>query len=349
MSKTIQVGMVGYGISAKIFQAPMISSVPDIRLSKVVERSGEKSKKDYPDVEIVRDLDQLLEDETIDLIVITTPNEYHYSMAEKALLAGKHVVVEKPFTNTSRDALKLIDLAKKQNKILSVYHNRRWDGDFQTVRKIVQEGLLGELAEAEIHYDRYRKELKPQAWREENKPGSGILYDLGAHLIDQAQYLFGLPHTITADVRIQREGGKIDDSFDILLSYGKLKVRLKAGMLVREPGPHFILHGTNGSFIKYGMDPQEAALKQGLTPRSENWGIEPKEHWGKLNTDVNGLHFEGQIETHHGDYTAFYQNIYDVIVNQQELIVKPEEAYNTIRIIELALKSSKEQRTVEFE
>lgn len=348
MSKVIQVGVVGYGFSAKVFHAPLITTVPHLKLTKVVERHDEKSKRDYPNVEVVKDLDQLLEDETIDLVVITTPNESHYPMAEKALLAGKHVVVDKPFTNTSQDAMKLIQLAEKQNKILSAYHNRRWDGDFQTVRQIVQKGLLGDLTEVEIHFDRYQKEINPQAWREENKPGSGILNDLGSHLIDQAQYLFGLPLAITADIRIQREGGKVDDSFDILLSYGALKVRVKAGMLVRERGPHFILHGTSGSFIKYGMDPQEAALNQGLKPEDESWGADSKEQWGKLNTDLNGMHFEGKLETHNGNYTAYYQNIYDVIANQQELIVKPEEAYNTMRIIELAIQSSMEQRTVEF-
>jgi scyllo-inositol 2-dehydrogenase (NADP+) len=266
MAAQIQVGLIGYGIAGQVFHAPMINAVPDLRLTKVVERHRDASHQRYPWIEVVKQADDLFQDAAIDLIVIATPNQSHFELAQQALLAGKHVVVDKPFTTTSAQAQQLIDLAQQTERILTVHQNRRWDGDFQTVKQVIDQGYLGRLVEYEAHYDRFRNTLKLGAWRESPDVGSGILFDLGSHLIDQAQVLFGLPQSITADVRVQREGAKADDYFEIGLDYGDLKVILKAGMLVRELGPHFILHGSEGSFIKYGMDPQEAALRRGLTP-----------------------------------------------------------------------------------
>ena len=208
--------------------------------------------------------------------------------------------------------------------------------------------MLGRLVEYESHFDRFRNALRPGSWREESGEGTGILFDLGSHLIDQAQVLFGLPRMITADIRIQRDNGKADDNFEVILDYNQLKVTLKAGVLVREPGPRFILHGTEGSFVKYGLDPQEEALKRGLTPLEPNWGQEPKVLWGKLNTQLGDLHVDGQIETVAGCYQAFYQNMAGAIMGQQELAVKPEQALNTIRIIELAFQSNEQKRTLPF-
>lgn len=345
MTTQLQVGLVGYGVAGQVFHAPMINAVPKLKLTKIVERHGEASRQRYPWVEVVQNIDALLSDAAIDLVVIATPNLSHFELAKQALLAEKHVVVDKPFTTTSAQAQELIQLAHQTQKILSVHHNRRWDGDFQTVQQIARQGYLGQLVEYEAHYDRFRNTLKPGAWREASEPGSGILFDLGSHLIDQAQVLFGLPQAITADVRVQRAGVTVDDYFEVGLDYGNLKVTLKAGMLVREPGPHFILHGSKGSFVKYGMDPQEGALRRGLTPTESDWGQEPQAQWGTLNTEINGLHFYGQIETVPGCYQAFYENIYRAIVEGAELAVKPEEARNTIRMIELALASSREKCT----
>jgi predicted dehydrogenase len=245
-------------------------------------------------------------------------------------------------------ARQLIDVARAQNRIISVHQNRRWDGDFLTIRKLLQAKLLGRLVEYESHYDRFRNYLRPGAWREAAGEGTGILFDLGSHLIDQAQVLFGLPQMLTADIRTQREQGKADDNFELILHYDQLKVTLKAGMLVREPGLRFILHGVEGSFIKHGLDPQEEALKHGLTPAEPRWGQEPKVQWGKLNTQLGDLHLEGQVETLAGCYQAFYQNIAGVIKGREELAVKPEEAMNTIRIIELAFQSNEQRRTIPF-
>jgi predicted dehydrogenase len=346
MLNRINVGLIGAGSVAHVFHIPVIRAVPDLRLKTVVDRHGGRNYG--PGVVVVPDAAILLQDPEIDLVVIATPNTSHFELARQSILANKHVVVEKPFTTTSDQARQLIDLAQKHNRILSVHQNRRWDGDFLTVRKLLAGKFLGRLVEYESHFDRFRNTLRPGAWREAAGEGTGILFDLGSHLIDQAQVLFGLPQMITADIRIQRDNGKADDNFEVILDYGQLKVTLKASVLVREPGPRFILHGTEGSFVKYGLDPQEEALKRGLTPSEPNWGQEPKVLWGKLNTQLGGLHGEGQLETVAGCYQAFYQNIAGTIMGREELAVKSEEAMNTIRIIELAFQSNEQKRTIPF-
>lgn len=346
MSRDINVGLVGYGSAARIFHAPLIQAVPGLHLKAVVERHGNESQKLYPEVEVFRHIETLLEDSSIHLVVITTPNASHFDLAQQALLAGKHVVVEKPFTANSKQAQVLIKLARQQGKIISVNHNRRWDGDFLTIKKLLEHKFLGRLVEYESHFDRFRNYVRPNAWKETVGEGSGILFDLGSHLIDQAQVLFGLPQMVTADIRVQRDGGSADDNFELILHYDALKVTLKAGMLVREPCSRFILHGTEGSFIKQGYDPQENALKEGHTSLEAGWGTEPKDRWGTLITQLNGLQFEGQIETLPGCYQAYYQNLVDAIHKKAELAVEPEEARDTIRIIELAIQSNQEKRTI---
>jgi predicted dehydrogenase len=341
------VGLVGYGMASKVFHAPIIEAVPSLSLKKIVERRGEESRGRHAGAETVREFDEVLRDD-IELVVVATPNDSHFGLASRALLAGKHVVVEKPFTNTSAEARELTELARSQHRLVSAHHNRRWDGDFLTVRKILEGGLLGRLVEYESYYDRYRNEPRPGAWRERQGPGSGVLYDLGPHLIDQALVLFGLPNELTADVRTQRDFAKADDSFDVRLHYDRLSVTLKATMLAREPGPRFTLHGTEGSFVKHGLDPQEDALKLGGTPASEGWGREPEEHWGIINTQAGGVHVRERVETIAGDYAAYYRNVADAIRGRAELIVRPEEAANTIRVIELALESSASKRTLPF-
>ena len=349
MADVISVGLIGYGMAGRTFHAPVIQSVPGLRLKKVVERHGDESRKRYPWVEVVGDATALLKDEGIDLVVIATPNLSHFDLARQSLMARKHVVVEKPFTTTSAQAQELIDLARQQNRIISVNHNRRWDGDFQTVKRLLDGKLLGRLVEFESHYDRFRNYRRPNAWREMGAPGGGILFDLGSHLIDQAKVLFGLPRMITSDVRVQRDFAKAVDNFELILDYDALKVTLKAGMLVREQGPRFILHGTQGSFVKYGFDPQEEALKRGLVPSEADWGKEPRESWGTLITQLGGLGFEGKVETIGGCYQAFYLNLVDAIGGRREVDVKPEEARDTIRVIELAMESSEQRRTVAYQ
>ncbi len=348
MADVINVGLVGYGLAGRVFHAPIITSVPNLRLKKVVERHANDSSKRYPEVEVVRDVSDLLKDDEIDLVVITTPNTSHFQFARDSLMAEKHVVVEKPFTTTSAEAQHLIDLARGQNRIITVHQNRRWDGDFQTVKRLLDEKLLGRLVEYESHFDRFRNYEQPGAWREEDEPGSGILFDLGSHLIDQAQVLFGVPQMIMADIRIQRDFARTADNFELILYYEQLKVTLKAGMLVREPSPRFILHGTEASFVKYGLDVQEEALKQGLTPEAPHWGEEPDEQWGTLYTQAGEQTLQQRIETVPGRYQAFYQNLVEAINGETELIVKPEEAMNTIRVIELATESSQKRAAIPY-
>jgi scyllo-inositol 2-dehydrogenase (NADP+) len=347
MTSEIRVGLIGYGLAGRVFHAPVIQSVPGFKLKKILQRRTGDARERYPWVEVVQDAAAIFDDSEIDLVVVATPNDSHFEMARNALLAHKHVVLEKPFAITSAEASQLIELARKQGQLLSPFQNRRWDGDFLTVRKILNEGLLGRLVEYESHFDRFRN--RPQGtWKDTEGPGSGILFDLGSHLIDQAQVLFGLPQMVTADLRTQKDSSRITDNFELILHYDKLKVTLKASMLVREPGPRFILHGTFGSFVKYGLDPQEDALKEGRSPSTPGWGEEPMEMFGRLNTEIEGSPYEARIETVAGCYQDYYQNILDAIRDQAELAVKPEEGLNTIRIIELAMQSSQEQRTIPF-
>lgn len=346
MAQPIKVGLAGFGISATVFHAPFFATMPEFELVAVLERTKNESQKKYPFVKVVRTIEELVDDPTIDLIVITTPNETHFPYSRAALLAGKHVVVEKPFTNTSAEAKELVDLAALTGKVLSVYQNRRYVSDFLTIRDLLDKKLLGPVHEFEGHYDRYRAEARPQAWREAVLPGSGILYDLGAHLLDQVLYFFGLPQSITADIRQQRPHAKVDDYFDLRLNYGFTKVILHGGMLVREPGPRYMIHGTVGSFIKFGEDPQEARLRAGELPVGEDWGKEAEAIYGLLHTEIDGKLVREKLPSHAGDYAAYYRNIYNTIRLGTPLKEKPEHGYNTVRMIELAFESHSLQRTI---
>ncbi|MBP3964703.1 oxidoreductase [Paenibacillus lignilyticus] len=347
MSEKIRVGLIGYGFAGRIFHAPFVDAVDGLELAAVVERRTAHSKDKYPGVNVVNDVRHLYEDPSIDLIIVTTPSTDHYAFVKDALLAGKHVVVEKPFTPTSAEADELIALAKEQGKVLSVYHNRRYDGDYLTVKELLRQGMIGEVRDCTFSWDGFDPVMRSTNWREGAQPGTGVFYDLGVHLFDQALTLFGIPDAVNGDVRVQREGAEAHDFFDVTLFYGnQMKVRVKSSKFVREASPRYVLHGTEGSFVKYGTDPQEAALIGGAMPGDRGFGIEPRENWGKLNSSIGSMHFEGVVETFHSSYKGYYDNIYKHITGQAELNVKPEEARNAIRLIELALQSSEEGRTL---
>lgn len=348
MSNKIKVGLVGFGLSGKIFHAPFIDAHPDFDLRKVVERKHYNSQKKYPYVSVVRDISDLFNDKEIDIIVISTPNTLHFEMAKNSLLAGKNVVIEKPFTPTFIEAEQLISLANKKNLKLFVYQNRRWDGDFLTIKKLIKNKSIGELYEYEAHFDRFAPKLKENTWRDENIPGSGILFDLGSHLIDQAISLFGLPEYIEADIQAQRNGSKVDDYFRLNLKYKKLKVILTAGMLVKEIGPRFILKGEKGEFIKYGIDPQEEALKNGLVPTGTEWGKELQNYYGILKINNDEKITENRIKTIAGNYQGFYENVFDVLKKGKEMAVKPEDAAATIKIIEKAFESNSKYQSLKI-
>ncbi len=335
-------------MSGLVFHAPLLHVNPGFEIVKIVERSYKGSKERYPYVSIAKSFDELLKDDRLELIIVNTPDVIHFDYCKQALEAGKHVVVEKPFTILVEEANQLIELSQKQGKLLSVFQNRRWDGDYLTIKKVVKEKLLGRLVSFESHFDRYRNFIQPNTWKEEPSAGAEILYNLGAHMIDQAYDLFGMPNSVSADIGIQRTDGKVDDYYNVVLRYDDIHASLKSSYMVREEGPRFILHGTEGSFLKWGLDPQEADLKAGKYPNEPDWDLEPKKLWGKLNTDLNGLHFTGRIETMSGNYLSYYDNIYDAIRNNAELIVKPEQSLDLMKIIEGAIESNRLGNAVKF-
>jgi predicted dehydrogenase len=325
VSESIAVGLIGYGKAGKVFHAPLIDAVDGLDL-RAVARSN--------------DVEKVLDDPGIQLVVVATPNTSHFDLARRALERGKHVVVDKPFTVTADEATRLIDLAADRRRLLTVFHNRRWEGDFLTVRRLIEGGALGRLVLYEAHFDRFRNEPRPGAWRERPEPGSGILYDLGSHLIDQVLLLFGEPVEIAGDVRTEREFCVTDDAFDIWMRYPRMKATLTASMLVRERTPRYLLRGTAATFIKFGLDPQEADLAAGRSPRDPGWGREPRQQWGTLIADDGR---ELSIETLPGNYAAFYENVRDAIRGEAPLAVTPEQARRTIEIITRLLESGGKQ------
>lgn len=348
MPDPIRVGLVGFGMSARTFHAPFLALMPSqYVLHTVLERNGPQAPLLYPGVRSVQDASDLFDNPEIDLVVVTTPNTTHAEYAAQALRSGKHVVVEKPFTINTGDAVVLEDLAASRGKVLTVFHNRRYVSDFRTVRALLATQPLGPVHEYEAHYDRYRPQAKPNAWREEPLDGSGILYDLAPHLIDQAFCLFGPPESLYADIRLQRSHARAVDYFDLQLYYPGLKVILKGGMLVREPGPRYMIHGLEGSFLKYGDDPQEAILRAGGQPLGPGWGVEDPSIHGLLHTTRAGKEVVERYPSLPGNYGIFYEDLYRTLRENAPLKTVPAHGYNTVRLIELALESNERQAVVE--
>jgi len=342
----INTALCSFGMSGLVFHAPFIANDPHFKLYAIWERSKNLAEEKYPDIKTFRTLEALLADDAIKLVIVNSPNYTHYDYTKKALLAGKHVVVEKPFTVTVEEGSELIALAKTENKILSVYHNRRYDSDYKTIKKILDEKLLGDLVEAEFHFDRYSENLSPKVHKEIPGPGTGTLYDLGSHLIDQALQLFGMPDAVFADIRIIRPISKVDDYFDLLLYYSTLRVRIKSSYQVREPLPGYVLHGSKGSFIKPKTNVQEIALQTGEVPGGKYWGMEPESERGLLHTENNGKIIREYIKSERGDYGDYYKAIFNAIRNDDAVPVTSKEALDVIKIIEAAFKSSKIRQVV---
>ncbi len=342
----VNTALCSFGMSGWVFHAPFIANDPHFKLYAVWERSKNLAEKKYPDIKTFRTLEALLADDAIELVIVNSPNYTHYDYTKKALLAGKHVVVEKPFTVTVEEGSELIALAKTENKILSVYQNRRYDSDYKTIKKILDEKLLGDLVEAEFHFDRYSEILSPKVHKEIPGPGTGTLYDLGSHLIDQALQLFGMPDAVFADIRIIRPISKVDDYFDLLLYYSTLRVRIKSSYQVREPLPGYVLHGSKGSFIKPKTNVQEIALQAGEVPGGKDWGMEPESERGLLHTEKKGKIIREYIKSERGDYGDYYKAILNAIRNDEAVPVTSKEALNVIKIIEAAFKSSKLRQVI---
>jgi len=333
-------------MSGWVFHAPFINLHPGFTFHSVWERSKNLAKQKYPDVIVRNSYEDLLSDKDVELVVVNTPNYTHYDYAKKALLAGKHIIVEKPFTITTTEAKELIDLAKEKNKMIAVFQNRRNDSDFKTVKKVVEQNLLGDIVEAEIHYDRYNQLLSPKLHKEVPGPGTGILYDLGSHLIDQALQLFGMPQAVFADLAITRPISKVEDYMEVLLFYPNLRVRIKGGYLVRELLPAYILHGSKGSFLKSRADVQEAMLQASVLPTAPGYGIEPDSEQGLLHTEKDGKVIREHIISEKGNYFNFYDGIYEAIRNNAPSPVPATDALKVIGIIENAYKSNAEKRVI---
>jgi scyllo-inositol 2-dehydrogenase (NADP+) len=343
----MDVGLIGFGLAGRAFHAQVISRVPGLRLAAILQRSGTEAATEYPDVRIVRTLEELLAIPEIRLVVVATPNDSHFPIAKQCLAAGRDVLVDKPFTTTLDEAIALVDFAKRQGRLLTVYQNRRYDGDFQAIRQFVANGALGRIVRFESNYDRFRPQLRASAWREKAGPGTGIFFDIGPHLIDHALVLFGLPEALTADIRMEREGAVADDAFDLAFHYPHgLRVDLRSSILAAVTRPRFTIHGTQGAYVKLTVDPQESNLRRGYIPADAPWGAEPEENWGLLTLSENGEFIHRRVPSLNCDYRDFYANLRDAILGKATLAVTPEWALTVMRLLELARQSSNERRTI---
>ncbi|SFN18984.1 oxidoreductase [Variovorax sp. OV329] len=346
----LRVGLVGYGFAGQTFHAPVLSVVPGLQLAAVASSQADKVLADWPGAAIVPDVEALMAaDLAIDLVVVATPNEAHFPVAKAALAAGRHVVVDKPFTLDAAQASELADLARSRRKIVSVYQNRRFDSDFLTLRQVLAEGRVGRPVFFESHFDRYRPDVRVR-WREQKVPGAGLWVDLGAHLMDQAVQLFGKPDTLQLDTAALREGALVEDYFHAVLRWEQgphapLRAVLHATTLAADPAPRYILHGTRGSYVKYGVDPQEDALRTGARPGGEGWGVDPEDGSLTLIGD-SGQPEAGTVPTLAGDYTRYYAAVRDAIAGTGPAPVTPEQAVQLMELLDLGRRSAEEGRAL---
>jgi predicted dehydrogenase len=339
-SEPIRVGLVGYGFSGKTFHAPLIGAVSGLSLISVCSRDSAKVLADLPHVEVIADPLALATSSAVDLVVIASPNDSHVPLARAALRAQKHVIVDKPFTLTLADARELGALAETQQRLLSVFHNRRWDSDFLSIRQAITEGVIGTVAHFESHFDRFRPEVR-RRWREGSGPGSGIWFDLGPHLVDQAIQLFGTPARVSANLALQRQGALSDDWAHVVLEYGPRRVILHAGMLVAGGVPRFLVHGNEGSLMKRKSDPQEAQLLAGMKPRAEGWGVDPD---AVILYDGNGG--ERLIPALAGDQSQYYAGIHAALRTSAPNPVTPLQAIAVVAVIEAAVLSAQTGKAI---
>lgn len=344
----VKTALCSFGMSGQVFHAPFIHLHPGFELYAVLERTKNIAQEKYPGVKTFRSLEAMLADDDIELVVINTPIYTHFEFTKLALLAGKHAVVEKAFTVTTAEAEELNELANRQHLKLSVYQNRRWDSDFKTVQRVVRQNVLGKIVEAEMHFDRYNENLSPKLHKETPGPGAGIIPDLGPHLIDQALLLFGFPDALFADATSLRPLSKVEDYVEIILFYNQLRVRLKAGYLVREALPAYIIHGSKGSFIKPRGDVQETELQQGRSPADKGYGIEPMEARGLLHTEMDGKIVREYLPSENGNYMAYYNLLFEALRNDKPLPVTATAGMQVVRVIETAFKSIKEKRIIDL-
>ncbi len=345
-NKKIKTGICSYGMSGRVFHAPFLDCMEEFDLAAVVERHQKKAQERYPEIHSFNSVAEMLADDSLELIVVNTPNVTHYEYVKQALQAGKNVVVEKPFTATYQQAADLVNRAEEAGKMLVVYQNRRWDSDFQVVKQVIENKRLGKLIEAEFHYDRYRIEASPKKHKEKADPGVGLIFDLGPHLIDQAIALFGKPEAIFAHIQAYRPHSLVDDYFSLQLLYETFTCILKASLLVREPIPANVLHGTLGSFIKSRADVQEKNLQEGQSPCTPDWGKEPDTERGLLHTLEKGVEIRERIPTPNGCYQQFYKAVYACLKEGKPRPVPLSDSLLNMQIIEAALESNNQMKVV---
>jgi scyllo-inositol 2-dehydrogenase (NADP+) len=346
MNNKIQTALLSYGMSGRVFHGPFLNAHEGFQITSVWQRSPNQPKNHtYTTVER---FDEILDDKNIELVFVNTPNHTHFDFTRRVLETGKHVVVEKPFTVTTKEADELINLAKRKNVLLTVYQNRRWDSGFLTLQKILQNKLIGKVVSVEMHYDRFRNYIDEKSWKENPNDGIGVVYNLGSHLIDQVITLFGMPQWVDARIGIQRPGGKVDDYYDIRFEYEDFFVTIKSSYLVKELGPAYQAHGTEGSYVKYGIDPQEEMLTKGIQPSHSVWAEEPKESWGILNSVANGKEFRGPYASVPGNYMPFYDQLFEAIRNNKGVPVNPLDSRNGIYLIEKSYESSKSRKAIKI-
>lgn len=344
MSDNIRVGLIGYGFASKTFHAPLIAGTEGMVLAAVSSSDADKVYADWPAASVVADPQALFDDPSLQLIVFPTPNDTHFPLAKAALNAGKHVVVDKPFTVTMSQARELDALAKARGLLLSVFHNRRWDSDFLTLKTLLAQGTLGDIRYFESHFDRFRPDVRNR-WREQKGIGSGLWYDLAPHLIDQALQLFGSPVSVNVDMTELRPGAQTTDYFHAVLTYPQRRVVLHASMLVAAESPRYQLHGTKGSYVKWGLDPQEDRLKSGARPPLENWGHDSRDGTLTLMSGEGTL-MEETLMNRPGNYPAYYAGIRDAIHGGGDNPVSAEEAIQVMELIELGLQSAEKRQTL---
>ena len=342
----IRVGLVGFGLAGRVFHAPVISAVEGLELAAVAERNSHEAEKAYPAIVTYASLEAMLADTSIELIVVATPNTSHASLAQQALEAGRHVVVDKPTAITSAEIAALIQISKDAGRFLIPFHNRRWDSDFQTLRKLLHEQTLGRVVSFESTFDRWRQLPRTGLWRESGGPGSGMLLDLGTHLADQALQLFGLPEAVSAEVRCERDGAVSNDAFTVRLSYPGLVATLGATCLASLPRPRYTVRGTEGNFVKMGLDPQEARLKENPESAKHEWDEQPESAWGTVAVPADDKPNIRTVQPVASAYRLHYAGVRDAILGKAEPPVKAIDAWRTARVLEWAEESSKEQRVI---
>lgn len=336
MNKPIVTGILSYGMSGKVFHAPFVNAHQGFKLYAITERSRKEASETYPSIKSYDSVDELINDPAIELVIVNTPNYTHFEYAEKALLAGKHVLVEKPFVATSAEAKQLFDLARKVGKKIFPFQNRRWDSDFLSIREVVESGQLGKLIEVHLRFDRYRSAIGPKTFKETPLPGSGLAYDLGAHLLDQAITLFGKPLSAAKATGIYRENSQVDDyvNFHLIFS-NQINVFVTTSLLVANPLPSFVIHGSRGSFIKERTDVQEDQLLQGISPVAENYGIEPEDKGGVLALiDREGnknVIIQNRLK---GDYMQLWEKVFRNIRFEENYPIKEDEIIWQLEILE---------------